>query len=328
MNRIIRVDRNEGIREDVTFEEALQTLERGAATPAEGFWLDFEEPTEAELGQLAQAAGIHELTTRELLNRKVREKWSEFGEYIYVVGHGLNFNPGQELFHTVKISILVYGNFVLSFHLTPLKTIEHVLERLREESLGKLPSEDWALYAILDALTDLYMAEVERFRDEVSAIDESVFDQQGGAEVLRRISEARRHLVQLQRRLNPKRDFLQMLCFRDHPQISRETQVYLRDVLDHVIRMIEQAGVARDTISDAQANYIAQVSNRMNAVMKTLSIVATVMMPLTLVAGLFGMNVHVPGQDAAGGLWFWGLIVAMTVMAVWMILYFRRKDWL
>jgi len=110
--------------------------------------------------------------------------------------------------------------------------------------------------------------------------------------------------------------------------LSRETQIRLRNVLDHVIRMGELVDMGRDTLAGAQSNYIAQVSNRMNAVMKTLSIVATIMLPMTLVAGLFGMNVQVPGQNLDGQMWFWSLLAAMFVSGVLMIVVFRKRNWL
>ena len=127
--------------------------------------------------------------------------------------------------------------------------------------------------------------------------------------------------------MGPKKEFLQVLTYRDHPLISKRTKTLLRDVYDHVIRMQEILDVARDTLSNAQSNYLAQVSNRMNEVMKTLSIVATIMLPLSLITGLFGINVHVPGQDAEGNYWFFGILSGMMVMVILMIVFFRRRHW-
>ena len=142
-----------------------------------------------------------------------------------------------------------------------------------------------------------------------------------------KIGESRPTLAQFRRRLVPKREFLQLLCYRDHPLISASTKILLRDVYDHTIRMQEVLDVARDILAGVQSNYLAQVSNRMNEVMKTLSIVATIMLPLSLVTGLFGINVHVPGQEAEGNYWFFGIVFSMMVMTISMIVYFRRRRW-
>ena len=172
-----------------------------------------------------------------------------------------------------------------------------VLKRIKEEHRGKLPNEDWALYAILVALVDVYDYEVNQFCDEIDAIDQAVLAYNNPNQLLQKIGESRPILAQFRRRLGPKKEFLQLLCYRDHPLVSNPTKILLRDVYDHTIRSKEVLDVARDTLANAQSNYLAQVSNRMNEVMKTLSIVATIMLPLSLVTGLFGINVHVPGQD-------------------------------
>ena len=117
--------------------------------------------------------------------------------------------------------------------------------------------------------------------------------------ILEKLAKARRRPSQFRRRLGSKKEFLQVLCYRDLPLISNPTKILMRDVYDHVIRMQELIDMIHDTLTTAQSNYIAQVSNRMNQVMKTLSIVATIMMPLGLLVGMFGMNVPVPGQGAS-----------------------------
>ena len=169
---------------------------------------------------------------------------------------------------------------------------------------------------------------VDHCSDEIDAIDTEVLEADVNTDLLAKMTGARRNLAKLRRRLLPKREFLQSLSYQDQNMISHETQIRLRNVLDHVIRMGELVDMGRDTLAGAQSNYIAQVSNRMNAVMKTLSIVATIMLPMTLVAGLFGMNVQVPGQNLDGQAWFWGLLIVMFITGIFMIVFFRKRNWL
>ena len=326
--KIVYADSKNGIRENVSLDEALELLRSAMQGQKRSLWMDFQEPTEDDMRRIADIVQLHPLTVRDILNPRVREKWSDYDSYLFVVGHGLNFNPGQDLLDTISVSSVVFPKVILSFHIQPLRTIGVVQNRITTECKGILPSEDWMLYAILDALTHLYMDVVDQCSDEIDLIDQDVLSGEDGDEVLARISQARRHLLRLRRRLGPKRDFLQLLCFQDHDRISRSTQILLRHVLDHVIRMEELADMGRETLGSAQSNYIAQVSNRMNAVMKTLSIVATVILPMTLVAALFGMNVQVPGQETKGELWFWVLVLTMGLLGSLMVVFFKRRAWL
>ena len=327
MKNIILVDKTHGIKERISFSEAFDFIKANHDKKDKPFWIDFHKPTAKELAEIAQIIPIHHLTQEDILSKTVREKSEDFEDYLYVVGQALNFNPGHELLDTVNVSMVVFSTFILSFHAKKVKNVNVVLKRIKEENRGKLPNEDWALYAILDALVDVYDQEVNQFCDEIDAIDQAVLAYDNPNQLLHKIGESRPVLAQFRRRLAPKKEFLQLLCYRDHSLVSAPTKILLRDVYDHTIRMQEVLEVARDTLASAQSNYLAQVSNRMNEVMKTLSIVATIMLPLSLVTGLFGINVHVPGQEAEGNYWFFGIVFSMMVMTISMIVYFRRRRW-
>ena len=327
MKNIILVDKLHGIKERTSFFEVLEFIKANRDQKDKPFWIDFYNPTASDLGEIAKIISLHHLTQEDILSKKVREKSEEFDDYLYVIGHALNYNPDHKLHDTVNVSILVYSTFILSFHSKKVKSVEMVVERLKREALGKLPNEDWALYALLDGIVDVYEQEVNQFCNEVDAIDDAVLAYDEPEKLLRRISEERRNLSLFRRRVGPKKELLQLLTYRDHPLVSKLTKTLLRDVYDHAIRMLEVLDMARDTLSSAQSNYLTQVSNRMNVVMKTLSIVATIMLPLSFITGLFGINVHVPGQDANGNYWFFGIVAGMMVMAISMIVYFRHRHW-
>ena len=251
MKSTILVDKIHGIKEKISFSEALDFIKANHDQKDKPFWIDFHKITDKELNEIAQVIPIHHLTEEDILSKRVREKSEDFEEYLYVVGHGLNFNPGHKLHDTVNVSMLVYSSFILSFHSKKIKSIEMVVERIKREALGKLPNEDWALYALLDGLVDIYEQEVSQFCEEVDAIDYAVLAYKEPEQLLQRISEERRNLAQFRRRVGPKKEFLQVLSYRDHPLISTLTKNLLRDVHDHVIRMQEVLDVARGTLSNA-----------------------------------------------------------------------------
>jgi len=256
-------------------------------------------------------------------------KWEQFPEYLYVVSHGLNFNAGADLLETLNLSILVFKNTCLTVHAAPMRSVTGIINDLREGKPGlRTDRPDAALHALLDGTNALYGALVEEVEDEVEEIDDAILSGKNLPNMLDRIGEARRHLAVLRRRMTPAREHLQQLAMRDNPFIHEESRVYLRDVLDGVIRNLEKSDVVRETLTTAQANYLAQLANQTNEVIKTLSIVATIILPLSFITGLFGMNVHVPGQEKDGLIWFASLIGLMFLLALGLLVFFRRRRWL
>jgi len=322
------VDQKAGVQDAVSLKDACQTIAEAREGSDSELWVNFQGVSKEDIDQVAQVAGIHKINQKDILDSAVREKWEDFEGYLYVVGHGLNFNPGKEVLDTIHVSFLLFEKIILTFHDQPMKSQVTVMESIKRQNRNVLPSADWVLCSFLRELTDLYLDQVDRLVEEVDQIDHAVLTEKNDSVMLNNISLGRRKLLQVRRRLNPKRDFLQLLCMRDQEMISHEVQIQLRDVLNHVLRMQEMVEMARETLASAQSNFLAQVSNRMNEVMKTLSIVATIMMPLTFLTGLFGMNVHVPGQDVSGYQWFIMLVLLMSGMVYMLFLYFKKQRWL
>lgn len=313
-------------RDDATLDDLL-ALRGPDGRVREPFWADIEAPSPDEMRRIAERFGIHPLTVDDCLTRRVPVKWENFDDYLYLVSHALNFNRGWDLLETVNLSVLIFRDFVLSVHAVPLRGVGLAREKLRREHKGRLPSPDWAWYALLEGITSFYVELSDDVDEEVEALDEAALSEDGGAELLQRMAGARRHLAVLRRRLAPMRESLQTVTAREMPFLRRPTQLYLRDVLDNVVRMLEKIEVTRETLMNAQSNYLAQASNRMNAVMKTLSIVATLMLPLSFLTGLFGMNVPVPGQASEGLAWFGLLVGGMVAVAMALFVFFRLKRW-
>jgi magnesium transporter len=310
-------------------------------------WIDIQYPSSRVLKKLAKKLDIHPLTIEDCLHhRETREKNEFFDDYRFIVLNEIHFPPGSNELEKLPINIILTQNTVITTHLGPVKTIDQVLDRLRQ-LVGRRRHSDWVLYAVFDSIIDMFWTYVQQGIMEASSLDDLVLilSAHEQNDLLRRIGMARRRVMYLRAQLLRKKDLLLGLLAKSHAQkknqidptsLSRNTKVYLRDVLDHVTTMLEDVESTKEAIGNLNAIYlarvsieVARVSNRMNSVMKTYSAVATIFLPLTLVTGLFGMNVRVPGGDITGEIaWFFVILGAIVAGGVVALSLFKRFKWL
>ena len=321
------VNESAEVRDGLSVEQLLDSV-RQCREKSERFWADVASPSQEEMGRIAEGFGLHPLTADDCLNRLVPVKWQEFDDHLYVVAHGLNFNEGAELLETENLSILVFADGCLSVHAQPLRTPRRLLDRMRRRKLTVLPEPDRVLHLLLDTIVHFYAGLAEEVTDEVDEIDEEIVAGGGDGELPQRVRSACERLAVLRRRLTPLRNLLREFCTEEVPFIQPETQAFFHDVLDAVVRLLEKAEVTREMLNAAQANHLAYLAHQTNEIMKILSLVATIVLPLSFLTGLFGMNVHVPGQGGQGLIWFVGLACFMAVAAGGLLLYFHRRGWL
>jgi magnesium transporter len=225
-----------------------------------------------------------------------------------------------------QLSLFVTGKAVITFQERPGDCLDPVRDRIRG-AVGRLRSQgpDFLMYAILDAVIDHYFPVLEEFGERLEALEDTVLAQTD-IEVVKRIREAKRSLLAMRRIAWPQRDAVNALLRDDMPLVKSETRTHLRDCYDHVTRAIDTLETYRELASDLMGVHLSIVSNQMNTVMKTLAVIATIFMPLTFLAGLYGMNFkRMPELD-----WPWGYPAVLAVMALVgaaMLLYFRGKKW-
>eukprot|EP01137_Pigoraptor_chileana_P013810 Opistho-2@67749 len=303
------------------------------------FWLDMYEPNAADMEFMEQVFGMHPLTIEDILTETTREKMEIYEQYIFF--NLRSFSLSESSYDTEdvveSVYIAIYVNFVLSFHVRPSQQLPRIVRRVRA---AKTLRPDWVLYTLLDEIVDSCVPIVEVAEAEVESINDLVLLLSGSeqSDMLRRIGNARKRLSDLHRRLHPKREMLAAMTTRAHKCLNPNTQLYLRDVLDHVLGMLLQIETSRETLNTSQSNYLAKVSieladhsNNMSRVMKTLTIAATILMPLTLISGVFGMNVIVPGQvgdhgDSLGP--FFGITGSMLCIALFLLFLFKRSGYI
>ena len=307
-----------------TVEECLIPEDQTGVT-----WINVDGLREAAaLGKLGERFGLHPLVAEDILNTGQRPKMEDYGEYVFVVLkslHGVDEESGEP--EIQQISLVLGPNYVLSFQEREGDEFDPIRERIRSNK-GRVrkAGADYLLYALIDLIVDQYFVVLERFGDRIESLEEELIANPT-TETLHVIHHLKREMAFLRKSVWPLREIIGRLERSESTLIEQTTGIYLRDVYDHTIQVIDAVETFRDMLSGMLDIYLSSVSNRMNEVMKLLTIIATVFIPLTFVAGVYGMNFeHMP---ELGWPWAYPLVwIVMIVIAALMVLYFRRKRWL
>lgn len=279
--------------------------------------------------QIGACFNLHPLVLEDIFNTEQRSKLEDYGDYLYVVlkTFGYENHGSEERLSSDQISLVVGKNFVLSILETNGFQFGAVRERLRSgKGQIRKAGADFLMYSLIDAIVDSYFIILERLDEKTEALEtELISNPLPGT--LHAIYRLKRENVFLRRSLWPLREVINSLQRGDSSLMSRNTLLYLRDVYDHTIHIIESVESLRDLTSGMLDIYVSSISYRISAVMKVLTVITTIFMPLTLIAGLYGMNFkHLPGLD-----WDWGFFTVLGIMLAisgGMLALFRRKKWL
>ena len=270
---------------------------------------------------------FHPLILEDILNTSQRPKFEDFESYIFIVLKMLTYDDAEETIKSEQVSMILGHNFVISFQELQGDVFENIRERIRTAK-GRIRkmSCDYLLYTLLDAIVDNYFAILEKFGEKIESLEEQLVSDPD-EKILQKIHSMKSELISLRKSVWPLRELVSGLQRSESSLISEPTIVYFRDVYDHTIQVIDTVESFRDMVSGMLDIYLSSISNRMNAVMKVLTIIATIFIPLTFVAGIYGMNFkYMPELE-----WKWGYFIVLIIMAVAaaaMLIYFRRKKWL
>ena len=292
-------------------------------------WINIEGIHDVEvLEKLGGCYGFHPLILEDILNTDQRPKMEDFGEYIYVVLKMLKYDNRKNEIVTEQISLILGKNFVISFQ-EGLEgdVFDPVRERIRT-SKGRIRKEgaDYLAYSLLDTIVDNYFLILEKLGEKIESSEEELVAHPT-PETLHLIHDLKREMIFLRRSVWPLREVLGNLERMDSILVNKTTGIYIRDVYDHTIQVIDTIETFRDMLSGMLDIYLSSISNRLNAVMKVLTIIATIFMPLTFIAGVYGMNFKYMPEIG----WKWGYVWALFLMVsvvVVMLLYFRKKKWM
>ena len=279
------------------------------------------------LEKLGECYGLHPLVLEDILTTDQRPKMEDYGAYLYIVLRDLDYRDETNDIETDQISLIVGSNFVFSFQEREGDTFDPIRERIRNNKgrIRKLGA-DYLAYALLDSIVDNYFIILEKLGEKIEVLEEKLVTEPTH-ETLQTIHHLKREMLFLRKGVWPLREVINGLEKGESSLVKETTRVYLRDVYDHTIQTIDTIETYRDMVSGMLDIYLSSVSNRLNSVMKVLTIIATIFMPLTFLAGIYGMNFKfMPELE-----WRWGYPLVWLIMGgigISMLIYFRKRKWL
>jgi magnesium transporter len=310
-------------KEVAAAEECLVFKDKPTVT-----WINIDGIHRVEIiEQIGKHFGVHPLVMEDIVNTGQRPKMEDFGDYIFAVLKMLCHEKDSDQVRAEQVSLILGSNFVISFQEVEGDVFNPIRDRVRKAK-GRIRrmGADYLAYALIDAVVDNYFMILERFGDKIEGMEEELIANPT-PQTLQTLHSLKRDLIFLRKSVWPLRELLSGLERSESPLIADTMGIYLRDVYDHTIQIMDTVESFRDMVSGMLDTYLSSISNRMNEVMKVLTIIATIFIPVTFIAGIYGMNFkYMPELE-----WLYSYFITLTVMGavgVGMIVYFRRKRWL
>ncbi|KAK9480478.1 hypothetical protein V1514DRAFT_171222 [Lipomyces japonicus] len=304
------------------------------------WWLDCLDPTDDEMKMLSKSFGIHPLTTEDIRVQETREKVELFRSYYFVCFRTFEHEKDNEEFlEPLNFYMVVFRDGILSFHYSPLNHTANVRRRIRQLRDYVAVSADWICYALIDDITDGFAPVIHEIEKEADGIEDSVFvaRESDFGDMLRRIGEARKTVMTLMRLLSGKADVIKMFAKRCNEQWDvapkGEIGLYLGDIQDHIVTMYQNLSAYEKILSRSHANYLAQLqvesfysNNRVTQMFSKITLIGTILVPLNLITGLFGMNVTIPGENQGNLKWFFGILGVIVFIVI--VSFIIARKWL
>jgi magnesium transporter len=329
--------KDEKVRISVLDYDEVQYQEKEAKDVEECFpfkdtstvtWINIDGIHQVDIiKKIGKHFGLHPLIQEDIVNTEQRPKMEDFGSYIYIVLKMIYHDENDGECRIEQVSFILGENFVISFQEREGDIFNHVRERIRNGKgrIRKMKA-DYLAYSLLDAIVDNYFFILEKTGEQIEQLEERVVSQPK-PETMQEIHRLKRTMIFLRRSVWPLREVISNLERGETSIIQESCRIYLRDVYDHTIQVIDSVETFRDMLSGMHDTYLSSISNRMNEIMKVLTIIATIFIPLTFIAGIYGMNFKfMPELE-----WNWGYFavwIVMIAVAMLMVVFFRRKKWL
>ena len=329
-NRVVQATRihynpSEINEEVITTPEVLRTMEADSASGV--CWLNVDGIHDFDWITLAgERFKIHPLAQEDIANASQRAKYEEFEDTAYIVIRMLSIDEESLALHDEQVSLVIGPGFLVSFQEHPGDVFDGVRTRLDEgRKRLRTGNSGYLAYALLDAVVDHYFVVLEKMGEQIELLEAEV-SQTPSPSTLEKIHNCKRELLFLRKSVWPLREVISSIMRDESPHFAPETLIYMRDVYDHTIQVIDAVETYRDIASGLVDLYLSSVSHRMNEVMKVLTIIATIFIPLTFVAGIYGMNFALMPELQ----WEWGypaVLGVMVLIAIVMIIFFKRRHW-
>jgi magnesium transporter len=313
------LDEKQGVR----VEEAAGLRDRPTVT-----WINIDGIHDTGIIEsIGRDFDIHPLVLEDIASPGQRPKFEDFDDYFFVTVKMMSWDEATDDIASEQVSLVITKSCVISFQEHPGDVLDPLRNRIRKRK-GRISrmGPDYLAYSIIDIIVDNYFSILERIGDRIEGMEEMLFEEPSD-EILQSIYKSKREMIYLRKSIWPLREVISGLERSESELMSEQTRVYMRDLYDHTIQSIDTVESMRDVVSGTLDLYMSSVSNRMNEVMKVLTIIATIFIPLTFIAGIYGMNFEFMPELALRWAYpvVWGVMVAVGLL---MVIFFKRKKWL
>lgn len=302
---------------EVIYDLSLKELK---SMDIQWYWVDFHDPTSEEEMELSRFFHFHPLAIEDCLEFVQRPKMDFYDNYLFVVIHSIN----QKRLEPDEVDIFVSENFIVTFHKEAIRDINNLWHRVKkEESLKNNPLQ--IMYLIIDYLVDDYFPPVYKLEDLINHVEDNTSDLTI-SELMEQVFDIRSELNKLRRTIIPMRDLLYRIISSSRFNSIKERHIYFHDVYDHLLKLVEMIDANREISADIRDSYLSISSDRMNRVMMTLTVMSSIFLPLTFIAGLYGMNFEYMPELA----WKYSYFIVLGIMfviSVSMIWFFYKMGW-
>lgn len=325
--RISIIDFNAGHYEQ-QIANSLEQVSKSRDCPDSVTWLNIEGLSDIALIEgLGKQFNIHPLILEDILNTHQRPKVDEYDDCLFLVAKVIQLNKDTNIVDYQQISILLFDRLIFTFKERQDQMLLPIQERLRSgKGIIRQHGADYLVYLVLDSVIDQYFSMQDSMDEIIDSLEEELL-KNPTRESLIKIQRVKRELIYIRRIVSPQRDMLGVILHTDTPLIGEKTRVYFRDVYDHVLRVSEAIDSYREMMTGLLDIYVSSISNKMNEIMKVLTVFASIFIPLTFLTGIYGMNFE--NMPELKWKWaypvVWGVFITLPVV---LLIYFKKKKWL
>jgi magnesium transporter len=321
---LIRIYKNQGGSTELVDHVDPAWIKPGSGVSV---WVDLDQPTPDEAKVLSSVFHFHQLAIEDALSELHHPKIESYGDYLYLILHGIDFRASEHRFMTKDVDFFLGAQFLVTVHPGVSRSIGKVGGACNRDPrvLGEGPG--MLLYRIVDTMVDNYRPEVDKLSEKLDKLEKEVFEHPN-TQLARRILNFKKDISSLRQTVLPQRDAVGRLARREFPLVSEQLAYGFRDIHDHLVRLSDEAMFFQDRITSILDAHLSAVSNQLNQVMKVLTIIATLFMPLTVLTGMYGMNVPLPLLPGGEHAQFWWVCGIMFALSAGMLAFFRRKGWI
>ena len=305
----------------------MEQIRKFLATGEGLLWVDIEDVTDEDAELLSNVFCLHPLAVADCISKNIHPpKIDDFEDYLFIIVHGINYCIEADVVETTELAFFMGKNYVVTTHDVPMRSVSSMLDRVRKDGRLMRRGADFLAHDIVDALVDNIMPTIEEIDEKNDQLEAEALHEPK-RETLMSIMQLKRSILALTRVILPQREIVNGLSRGEYALISERAQIYYRNIYDHLVRIEMLTLGLRDMTESVLSTYLSSVSNRMNEVMKMLTLIATIFIPLTFIAGIYGMNfANMPELGWEYG--YFIILIVMAVIGISLVFYFRRKRWL